>query len=289
VNGAQKLQGKVALVTGASQGLGYAIADAFAREGSDLIICSRSVADVEGAAAQIALHHPARRVISTVTDVSSQAEVETLFALAQREFGRLDVLACNAGLFGALGPIDEVNWDEWKYAIEVNLLGTVLCVRAALPLLRRSAMRPKIVITSGGGAERAHPFVSAYGASKAGLIRFGECLAAQLPEFDVNMLAPGRLLTRMVDQIIAAGPRQVGQYYYDAFVELKARGTDATPENAADLAVYLASSESDGITGRLIHAVRDNWRRLAEHREELRKSDVFQLRLIAPQDRGFSW
>lgn len=283
------LAGKIALVTGASVGLGFAIADAFAREGADLLVCSRSAADVEAAASRLAGRHPGRRVVWTTADVASREQVAALFALAEREYGLLDVLACNAGIFGALGPIDAVDWDEWKYAIEVNLLGTVLCVRSALPLLRRSAGRPKIVITSGGGAERAHPYVSAYGASKAGLIRFGECLAAQLPEFDVNMLAPGRLMTRMVDQIIAAGPEKVGQYYYEAFVKLKAEGTDATPENAANLAVYLASSASEGITGRLIHAVRDDWRSLAEHREELRTSDVFQLRLISPQERGFSW
>lgn len=284
-----KLAGKTSLITGASTGLGLAIARAYAREGSDLVICSRKAADLQAARQEVEAGGFARRVIDVPADVSSPDDLARLFELVARDFGRLDVLVCNAGVFGAKGRIEDVDWDEWEYAIATNLLGTVRCVRLALPLLRKSAQRPKIVITAGGGSERAHPFISAYGASKAGLVRFGECLALQLgDDADVNMFLPGRLETRMVDEVLAAGPQLVGQYYYDDFVRLRATG-GASVENAAELAVFLGSDDSNGITGRLLHAVRDAWRSLAERKDELKASDVYTLRRVEPRDRGFAW
>jgi len=284
-----KLAGKAALVTGASTGLGRAVARAYAREGSDVIVNSRKADDLRMARDAIAAEFPQRRILDVAADIASPEDVARLVEAAERAFGRLDVLVCNAGVFGAKGRIEDVDWDEWEYGIATNLLGTVMCVRRALPLLRRSSYRPKIVITAGGGAERAHPYISAYGASKAGLVRFGECLALQLaPDIDVNMFLPGRLVTRMVDEVIAAGPERVGQYYYDDFVELRKTG-GASPENAAELALFLGCDDSNGITGRLLHAVRDHWQTLPEHAAELARSDVYTLRRIEPADRGFAW
>ena len=284
-----KLAGKASLITGASTGLGLAIAHAYVREGSDLVICSRSASDLADARRAIEADRSGRDVVDVPADVSSPADVERLFDVAEKRFGRLDVLVCNAGIFGAKGRIEDVDWDEWEYAVAVNLLGTVRCVRRALPLLRKSEQRPKIVITAGGGAERAHPYISAYGASKAGLVRFGECLALQLgDEADVNLFLPGRLATRMVDEVLAAGPQLVGQYYYDDFVRLRRTG-GASVENAAELAVFLGSAESNGISGRLLHAVRDAWRSLAGRKDELAATDVYTLRRVEPRDRGFDW
>jgi 3-oxoacyl-[acyl-carrier protein] reductase len=284
-----KLAGRAALVTGASTGLGRAVARVYAREGSDLIICSRKAADIREAREALVKEFPQRSIADLAVDIASPDDVVRVMEAAERTFGKLDVLVCNAGVFGAKGLIDEVDWDEWTYGIATNLLGTVMCVRRALPLLRRSTFRPKIVITAGGGAERAHPYISAYGASKAGLVRFGECLALQLaPDIDVNMFLPGRLDTRMVDEVLAAGPERVGQYYYDDFVALRKSG-GASPENAAELALFLASDESNGITGRLLHAVRDRWRELPSHAAEIAGSDVYTLRRVEPRDRGFAW
>jgi NAD(P)-dependent dehydrogenase (short-subunit alcohol dehydrogenase family) len=254
-----------------------------------VVINSRKADDLRAARADVEALAPGRRVIDVAGDIASVDDVTRMIDACADAFGRLDVIVCNAGVFGAKGRIEDVAWDEWEYGIATNLLGTVMCIRRALPLLRRSSFRPKIVITAGGGAERAHPYISAYGASKAGLVRFGECLALQLaPEIDVNMFLPGRLATRMVDEVIAAGPERVGQYYYDDFVELRKTG-GASPENAAGLAVFLGSDESNGITGRLLHAVRDSWRTLATHAAELAPTDVYTLRRVEPKDRGFAW
>ena len=114
-----------------------------------------------------------------------------------------------------------------------------------------------------------------------------ETLAEELRPFhiDVNGIAPGALATRLMNEVLAAGPEKVGQAFYDKNKKWKAEG--ATPLHlGAGLAVYLASSQSDGITGKLISAQWDPWARLHEHREELASSDIYCLRRIVPEDRG---
>ena len=117
-----------------------------------------------------------------------------------------------------------------------------------------------------------------------------ETLALELMEFhvDVNAIAPGALATRLVDEVLAAGPEKVGAAFYEQNRQWKDKG--ATPlELGASLAVYLAGAESDGITGRLISAQWDPWKTLHERRDELAKSDIYCLRRIVPEDRGQKW
>jgi 3-oxoacyl-[acyl-carrier protein] reductase len=134
------------------------------------------------------------------------------------------------------------------------------------------------------------PFQSAYAASKAAVVRFGETLAEEVRPFGitVNAVAPGMLNTRLLDEVLAAGPEKVGQDYYDRAVEQKARG-GAPIERAAELCVYLASAESGGISGKLIAAIWDPWETLDERASELQESDIYTLRRIVPADRGKSW
>ena len=285
-----KLEGKTAVITGGSHGLGLEMATAFLREGCDVIICGREAAAVEAARAKLAAGAPGRRVFGIAADVSAEADNAKLFGLAEKEFGKLDVLVCNAGILGAKGLIDEVDFREFERAIEINVYGPIRNVRHALPLLKKSA-RPKIVITSGGGAERPSEHTTAYSVSKTALVRFAECFSLQLGDKgDVNMLGPGQLNTRMADEVLASGPQGVGQRQYEAFAQLRATNGGASIPNAADCAVFLASSASDGITGRLVHAVRDPWKeKLAAHKAEIAKSDVLTLRRVDAKDRGITW
>jgi NAD(P)-dependent dehydrogenase (short-subunit alcohol dehydrogenase family) len=285
-----KLGGKAAVITGGSHGLGREIAAAFLREGCDVIICGRNAADVERAREALAAGAPGRRVIGIDADVSSEADNARLFALAATEFGRLDILVCNAGILGAKGLIDEIDFRDFERAIEINVYGPIRNVRHALPLLKKSA-RPKIVITSGGGAERPSEHTTAYSVSKTALVRFAECFALQLgTSGDVNMLGPGQLNTRMADEVIASGAKGVGQRQFEAFANVKATNGGASIPNAAECAVFLASSASDGISGRLVHAVRDPWKdKLAAHKDEIAKSDAMTLRRVEAKDRGIAW
>jgi 3-oxoacyl-[acyl-carrier protein] reductase len=146
------------------------------------------------------------------------------------------------------------------------------------------------VILSGGGATKPLPFLSAYAASKAGLVRFGETLAEEVKEFgiDVNLVAPGALNTRLLDEVLEAGPERVGEAFYNA--ALKQRDAGGTPlEYGANLCVHLASGASDGVSGRLISAQWDPWLRIGELKDELMGSDIYTLRRIVPNERGKNW
>jgi 3-oxoacyl-[acyl-carrier protein] reductase len=283
-----KLAGKTAVVTGASQGLGLEISRAFLAQGAKVLICSRTGADLDKAAQTLAAE-ASGRVFAQQADVSNEEAVDRLAKVCSGMFDSLDILVCNAGVYGPKGPIELVNWREWWRAVEINVLGTVLCCRAFLPMLERSA-RGKIIMISGGGATKPLPYLSAYAASKAAIVRFGETLAEELREreIDVNLIAPGALNTRLLDEVLDAGPERVGRKFYEASVRQKESG--GTPlARGAELCVYLGSSESNGITGRLIAALWDPWQRLGELRPELENTDIYTLRRITPEDRGKEW
>ena len=174
-------------------------------------------------------------------------------------------------------------------AIEINLYGSILMCRALLPHFKAHRYG-KIVQLSGGGATNPLPRLSAYAASKAAIVRFAETLAEEVraDRIDVNAMAPGALNTRLLDEVLAAGPDQVGPAFYQRMVQQKAEG--GTPlQKGADLAVFLASAASDGLTGKLISAVWDPWATLPEHLEDLRQTEVYTLRRIVPTDRGLTW
>jgi 3-oxoacyl-[acyl-carrier protein] reductase len=284
-----QLEGKTAVVTGASQGLGFAIARAILAAGADVLICARTRADVERAVGMLRDEPRTTEVHGVAADVSLPADVQRLADAAAERWAKLDVLVCNAGIYGPKGPVEEVEWESWSKAISINLNGTVLCCRSFLPLVRRSA-RGKIILISGGGATKALPFLSAYAASKAAVVRFGETLAEELAGsgIDVNMIAPGALNTRLTDEILEAGPEAVGTAFYEATVRQKREG-GTPPERGAELCVWLASEASNGITGKLISAVWDPWQDFRRYREDLAKTDIYTLRRIVPRDRGKDW
>jgi NAD(P)-dependent dehydrogenase (short-subunit alcohol dehydrogenase family) len=284
------LDGAAALITGASQGLGLAIARAYVEQGANVFICSRDPDALELAAHALvtAAGGDSDRVATQPADVSDPDQVSALVATAVERFPQLNILVNNAGVYGPKGNIDTVDWEEWVRAINVNLLGSVLTSRAIIPQMRLVG-HGKIVQLSGGGATNPLPGLSAYAASKAGILRFIETLAGELRAdgIDVNAIAPGALNTRMLDEVLAAGPDRVGEDFYKRAIDQQKSG--GTPlERGADLAVWLGSAASDGITGKLISAVWDPWREFPEHRGEL-DSDIYTLRRIVPSDRGMDW
>ncbi len=283
-----KLAGKTAVVTGASQGLGFEISRTFLREGATVLLCARSSDDLTKTCHTLEAEAPGR-VFKQTADVSSEADVETLRASLAKISTVLDALVCNAGIYGPKGPSEDVDLEEWRRAMEINILGTVICCRAFLPMLER-AKRGKIIMISGGGATKPLPFLSSYAASKAAVVRFGETIAEELKDrgIDVNMVAPGALNTRLLDEVLEAGPDRVGRAFYDASIRQKESGGSPL-SRGAELCAYLASSASDGITGRLISAVWDPWEKLQQWQDELRASDIYTLRRIVPEDRGKKW
>ncbi len=183
----------------------------------------------------------------------------------------------------------DLDWAEWVRAMNINLMGSVLMCRALMKHMKQFRYG-KIVQLSGGGATNPLPRISAYAASKAAIVRFAETLAEEVREFgiDVNSLAPGALNTRLLAEVLAAGPEGVGQDFYSRSLKQKETG-GASLDRAAEACVYLASSASDGVTGKLISAVWDPWPQLAEHMDDLKKTDIYTIRRIVPADRSKDW
>jgi 3-oxoacyl-[acyl-carrier protein] reductase len=148
----------------------------------------------------------------------------------------------------------------------------------------------KIINISGGGAANPMPAITAYAASKAGVVRFTESLALECKNdrIDVNAIAPGALVTHMMDQLLEAGPEKVGQQFFDRMKKIADEGGTPLDVGAA-LCVFLGSSESDGITGKLIAAQWDRWEDWPKHLDELNASDVYTLRRITGRDRKKEW
>jgi 3-oxoacyl-[acyl-carrier protein] reductase len=285
-----KLKNKCAIITGANQGLGLEIAKQFILEGAHVMLCARNSELLNHVQRELlSLAKNKTQVLVQQTDVSNPNQVELLIKSTIEKLGGLDILVANAGVYGTKGPLEEIDWKEWSNAIDINLKGTVLLCKYALPHLKKQRSG-KILIIAGGGATKPMPFMSAYAASKAAVVRFGETLSEEVKWFgiDVNMIAPGALNTRLLDEILTAGPDKVGHDFYQQSIKQKENG-GTSPEVGAHLCVFLSTSESDGVTGKLISAVWDPWKDLPHYLDDLKNSDIYTLRRIIPKDRGKVW
>jgi NAD(P)-dependent dehydrogenase (short-subunit alcohol dehydrogenase family) len=285
------LKGRSAIITGANQGLGQAIATRFVQAGASVLLVARGEERLRVVQQELAAlaPQPGQRIHAMRGDVSDPASCTAVVRHAQELLPDTTILVNNAGVYGPIGPIEAIDWEAWVAAIQINLLGTVLMCREVIPLMRARGYG-KIINLSGGGATAPLPRFSAYAASKAAIVRLTETFAEELRDayVDINAIAPGALNTRLLDEVLAAGPEKAGQDFYDR--SLKQRDQGGAPlEKGAELAVFLASAASDGITGRLLSALWDDWASLPDRREQLAKSDIYTLRRIVPEDRGEKW
>lgn len=285
-----ELTGRTALITGGTRGLGLEIARRYLRAGAaGVCICGRDRDALELARTQLEGEASGgQEVLAEIADVTDSGAVERLVEMTLARFPELTILVNNAGIYGPKGTIDKVDWREWWRTVEVNLLAPMMIARALVPHFA-SVGYGKIIQLSGGGATKPLPGLSAYAASKAAVVRFAETLAEEMRahRVDVNAVAPGALNTRMLDEVLTAGPERVGQAYYEQALEQQRSG-GVPLEYGAELAVWLGSAASDGVTAKLLSAVWDPWAELADHREDL-ESDIYTLRRIVPSDRGLAW
>ncbi len=284
-----KLSGKTCVLTGAPGGLGSRIAARFWKEGASLFLTGRSadalakITDSLPAAASVV-----QKLRTFPADLSRADVAAEIISEAKETFPALTILVNNAAVQGPIGPLWTNSLEEWERAIVVDLLVPAqLCAEAVRWMLHQRY--GKIINISGGGAATPRVHFSAYACAKTALVRLTETLAHETRTngIDVNALAPGLLNTNMNRQVLAAGPERAGLSEYEKHRERA--DPDLAFDKAVDLAVFLASSASDGITGRLISAIWDPWQSLQQRREELAGTDIYTLRRIVPKDRGLHW
>jgi NAD(P)-dependent dehydrogenase (short-subunit alcohol dehydrogenase family) len=284
------LQHKTAIITGASQGLGAHIAHRFVAAGANVMLCARDSKALQSLTDELrAKATPEQKIAFHACDITHEKSPGELVAATLKQIGSLHVLVNNAGIWGPKGEVEENDWSEWVYTVQINLLASVMMCREVLPAMKQQGYG-KIIQLSGGGATKPMPRTSAYAATKAAVVRFAETLAEEVrgSGITVNAIAPGAMNTRMLDEMLATGPEKLGEAHYANLVKQQQSGGDS-PEDAADLAVFLASAAGDSITAKLISAKWDNWRDFPAHSDELNKSDVYTLRRIAGRERDMNW
>ena len=246
------------VITGGSTGIGYAIARGCVEAGATVIMVARGREALETALGQLCGIADRDHRMYAMDVGNLQAVQDFATWMSQEQLAPTGLVNC-AGIFGSIGKTTLVDMQEFASAIQINLLGTVYMCHAMGPLMR-STGRSKIVNCAGGGGTFPFPLYSAYATSKAAIVRFTENLAVELAEdsIDVNCIAPGFVVTRLHEQTMAAGAERAGAFFSHTQKQIASGGVPA--ERSSELATFLLSSDSDGISGKYISAPWDPWR-----------------------------
>ena len=281
---------KVVLITGASKGLGYQIAKSYLKFGANLMICSSNSNNIKKSYIKLKkIKKKNQKIFYLAIDVSSPKQVKKLVTFTIKKFKKIDILINNAGIYGPKGYIEKINWDDWVKTIKINLFGSILLCKAVIPYFKKNN-KGKIIQLSGGGAASPLPLISGYAVSKVGIVRFVENLSEEVKKYniDINAVAPGTLNTNMLEEVLRAGPKKVGKKLYNKSLKQKKLGGSSF-KTACDLILFLGSKYSDGIKGKLVSALWDDWRNWPKYKKILQNSDLYTLRRITAKDRGFNW
>lgn len=270
-----KLKDKVALVVGGSRGIGRAIAEAYLKEGARVCLVARSREELKAVKAEL---KALGEVESCPADVSRAGDVGAMVEAVLQIFGRIDVLVNGAGIYGPIGPSEEVDFEKWKETFAINVFGAFRVMQEVIPHMKKQKSG-KIINFSGGG-DGPLPRFSAYHASKGAIVRLTETIAAEVKDYgiEVNCFAPGAVNTKFLEEALAAGVEKVGKERYEKLLKQKAEG-GVPPEKAAALCVFLASDASNGLSGKFLSAVWDEYSTWGPKEiAEIMKTDQFTLR-----------
>jgi 3-oxoacyl-[acyl-carrier protein] reductase len=238
-----RLSGKVALITGASKGIGRAIAIAYAKEGASLVINGRNLVDLKKVEEEISAI--GRDVLALPADVTVHRQVKEMFAEGVKRFGRVDILVNNAGKM-FFGSIEEISEEEWDEALQANLKGDFLCSREAVPLMKKNHRGSIINLSSTAGKSAGTITGVNYAVAKAGIMYLSKRMAHDLAKYGitVNCISPGPVDTAM--------SRSFDPSILSSAVKAIPLGRIGQPEDVAKLAVFLGSDDASYITGEVI-------------------------------------
>ena len=273
------LKNKIAIITGAGGGIGSTIAETFAKEGCSLILIDRAKATLDRVSKELEKYNC--EFLAITANACNQKEVDNAADVALKKFSKIDILINTAGIQGPIGPFVNNDINKWIETINVNLNGTVLFIKAVLPAMVKQGCG-KIINFSGGGAFNPRPNFSAYATSKTAVVRLTETLAEELKEYNiqVNAISPGAVNTKMLEQVLEAGPEDAGVEFYEKVKKQKEEGGDP-PQLAADLALFLSSEKSYNLSGKTISAKWDNWREWDKEKiKKIMASGLYTLKRI---------
>jgi 3-oxoacyl-[acyl-carrier protein] reductase len=277
----------LAVVTGASRGLGRLCARELAAHGANLLLVARDQMALADLAAETKVKYPGREVTTLGCDLGD-ADAPGRVREAADQLGRVDILINNAAVQGPIGPAWEVPWHEFEEALRLDFLVPVALCRALIPSMRATG-RGWIINISGGGATGPRPMFTAYAAAKTALVRFTETLAIETARdgIRVNAVAPGAFASG-ITKVVHSFAENAGEPEAAAAQKLLASEDTANAQKAARLVVYLTVGEGRDVTGKLISAVWDRWESFHRYPEVVAHKDVFTLRRILPEERNLS-
>jgi NAD(P)-dependent dehydrogenase (short-subunit alcohol dehydrogenase family) len=248
------LEGRVAIVTGASKGIGRVMSELFAREGASVVCAARSADLVEAAAT--AIRDAGGKAVAVAADAGTEAGARAIVEAGVQHFGRVDSLVNNAGDGGPTKPVQEYSVDDWYYTLNSCLTSAYLCTRFAVPAMIEAGRGAIVNIASMAG-RRGLAYRVGYCSAKAGQIGMTYGLAVELGRLNitVNAIAPGAVAGDRIDRVIA-GQAQVRGIDVDrmrqSFVERSPLRRMSTPDDIAALAAFLCSDLARNISGQCI-------------------------------------
>ena len=269
------LTDQVIVVTGGGRGIGRAICLTLGEAGATVVPVARTRAEIEETADLI--RTAGGRALAVAADLTAATQVQAMAGHVLSELGRVDVLLANAGSFYALGPVAEVNPENWWRDVEINLLGTFLPCRYLLPAML-AVGRGKVITMLGGGTGNPLPYGSGYASSKAAVVRFTECLAHEVREAGIAVvgMSPGFVRTRITEYHVLS---EEGKRYLPGMAQLFDDEAEYPPDQAAAVARWLCEHDLMPLTGRYM-GVGDDLDALLASAEEIVAQDRRTLRLI---------
>jgi NAD(P)-dependent dehydrogenase (short-subunit alcohol dehydrogenase family) len=248
------LDGKVAIITGASKGIGRALSLRFAREGAAVICAARSGDLVKETVGQVKVG--GGRALAVTCDAAQEEDVRRLVATGAKEFGKIDTLVNNAGDGGVTKPVQDYSMEDWRYTIDSCLTSSYLCMRFVVPEMIKGGGGAIVNISSGAG-RRGLPYRIGYCSAKAGQVGMTYGMALELAEHNirVNCVAPGAVEGDRIDRVIAGQAQVRGisvEQMRKAMVERSPLKRMVTADDIVDATVFFCSDMSRSISGQVL-------------------------------------